>query len=105
MAINDDESANVPTDNNNDSDKGDGSGNNGLYTWEDVHDIEEGNNDDPSTARSYVKERRMSSKGHDLSKIKKGSLYDEDELEEDGMDYEGLQEQNYENTEKFSKYH
>ena len=57
-------------------------------------DMEEGNSA-PSTARSL--ERRMSSKGHDLSKIKKGSLYDEDDIA-DSHDYEGLQEQNYENT-------
>ena len=45
-------------------------------------------------------DKKFSSKGHDLSKIKKGSLHGEvsDEFELD-IDYEGLQEQNYENTE------
>ena len=79
----------------------DGGGIDGGYVQSDEinddHDVEEGSNG-PNTARSYVNERRMSSKGHDLSKIKKGSLYDEDELEDDGVDYEGLQEQNYEST-------
>ena len=79
----------------------DGGGVDGGYVQSDEinddHDVEEGSNG-PNTARSYVNERRMSSKGHDLSKIKKGSLYDEDELEDDGVDYEGLQEQNYEST-------
>ena len=45
--------------------------------------------------------RTLSTKGHDLSKIKKGSLYAE-EIDDNEFDiyhdYEGLQEQNYENT-------
>ena len=45
--------------------------------------------------------RTLNTKGHDLSKMKKGSLYAEemDDNEFDiNNDYEGLQEQNYENT-------
>ena len=42
--------------------------------------------------------KKLSSKGHDLTRIKKSSLYFEDDELDPHNDHEGLQEQNYENT-------
>ena len=62
--------------------------------------MKDNDNDNDDNASEIKKmKKKISSKGHDLSKIKKGSLYDEDDNEFDvNHDYEGLQEQNYENT-------